>query len=365
MDGNTLGGGSGSPRYYDHIADQVGARAIVVSNGRQTVAMEVVDNEGLFNTYADQIRAKVARRRLPARQHPDSSPDDERLPTRSGSGGEGQECPSGTNAYFANYLVQQSALAIEQRLQQRARLYIRYAEAQEPANLRQCWSSYPFIDNQLMPVMQAVGTDGKVDRHARERQPARGDAGASTAGSRQNNRSALDAAIYARRGEALGLGRLAVLVPDSALEPDLGGVGIEMAGLGRKRRDARGLPAPGWVGGSRCPAPPRFVDEGHPAGCRTLFRRPGRRDQDAARLLQRDRGARPGPRRGRRGRARRAARRSSRTRSGPDTTTSASRSPTPCSRPPRPAERSPSDPRTRPGAAGREDAGRADRRDRR
>ena len=34
---------------------------------------------------------------------------------------------------------------------------IRYAEAKEPANLRQCWSSYPFVDNQLMPILQAVG----------------------------------------------------------------------------------------------------------------------------------------------------------------------------------------------------------------
>src|SRR5437016_477281 len=42
-DGDTLGGGSGSPRYYAHVADPVGARALVVSNGRRTVAIEVVD----------------------------------------------------------------------------------------------------------------------------------------------------------------------------------------------------------------------------------------------------------------------------------------------------------------------------------
>ena len=26
--------------------------------------------------------------------------------------------------------------------------------------MRQCWSSYPYVDDQLMPVLQAVGTDG-------------------------------------------------------------------------------------------------------------------------------------------------------------------------------------------------------------
>lgn len=44
-DGNLLGGGANTPRFYDHVADPVGARAMVVSNGRQTVAVEVVDQE--------------------------------------------------------------------------------------------------------------------------------------------------------------------------------------------------------------------------------------------------------------------------------------------------------------------------------
>ena len=39
---------------------------------------------------------------------------------------------------------------------------LRYAEAKEPANLRQCWSSYPFVDDQLMPTLQAVDGEGRV-----------------------------------------------------------------------------------------------------------------------------------------------------------------------------------------------------------
>src|SRR3954449_308653 len=48
-DGNLLGGGADSPRFYDHVADKVGARAMVVSHGGRTVAVEVLDNEGAFN----------------------------------------------------------------------------------------------------------------------------------------------------------------------------------------------------------------------------------------------------------------------------------------------------------------------------
>ena len=44
----------------NHVADPVSARALVVSNGRTKIAVEVVDNEGLFNVFANRIRAKVA-----------------------------------------------------------------------------------------------------------------------------------------------------------------------------------------------------------------------------------------------------------------------------------------------------------------
>ena len=60
-DGNLLGGGGNTPRFYDHVADQVGARAMVVSSGKRTIAVEVVDQEGLFNVYQQRIRAQVAK----------------------------------------------------------------------------------------------------------------------------------------------------------------------------------------------------------------------------------------------------------------------------------------------------------------
>ena len=68
-DGNLLGGGPDSPRFYDHVADKVGARAMVVSNGKRTIAVEVLDNEGAFNVYLQRIRRQVARRRGQPRWH--------------------------------------------------------------------------------------------------------------------------------------------------------------------------------------------------------------------------------------------------------------------------------------------------------
>src|SRR5947207_5944741 len=106
-DGNTLGGGSGAPRYYDHVADQVGARALVVANGTRTVALEVVDNEGLFNTYADRIRQKVAADGYRIDNIQISSTHDESAPDTIGLGGQ-DNVISGTNEYFADYLVQHS-----------------------------------------------------------------------------------------------------------------------------------------------------------------------------------------------------------------------------------------------------------------
>src|SRR5947209_4222867 len=160
-DGNFIGGGGGNPRYYDQVADQPGARAIVVSNGHQTVAIEVVDQEGLFNTYADRIRAQVRRDGYRLDSIQISATHDESAPDTLGLGG-ASPVTSGTNQYFVDYLVRKSALAIENADNARQPATISYAQASEPANLRQCWSSYPFIDDPLMPVMQAKAGDGSV-----------------------------------------------------------------------------------------------------------------------------------------------------------------------------------------------------------
>jgi hypothetical protein len=262
-DGDTLGGGSDAPRYYDHVADPAGARAVVVSNGRKTVAMEVVDNEGLFNVYADQIRAKVLADGYRLANIQISSTHDESAPDTIGLGGN-DEVISGTNEYFADHLVQQSALAIEQAYNNMVPAHIRYSEAQEPANLRQCWSSYPFIDNQLMPVMQAVGTDGNViatlasvSQHAE----TLGFNGGSQVDPGSPTKATLDQ-------EKLWVSADWPYWFRSALEQRYGGVGIEMAG------SVGSVETPEVWSGPLSRTPQKFIDEGHPAGCRTLFNSP-------------------------------------------------------------------------------------------
>ena len=262
-DGDTLGGGGNAPRYYDHVADPAGARAIVVSNGGQTVAMEVVDNEGLFNVYADEIRGRVAADGYHIDNIQISSTHDESAPDTIGLGGQ-DSILSGTNEYFANYLVQKSALAIEQAYDNMVPAHIRYAEAVEPSNLRQCWSSYPFIDNPLIPVLQAVADNGQtiatlasVSQHTETlgfNGGSQADPGAPTPTTldQENRWVSADWPYWFR----------------SALEQTYGGVGIEMAGT------VGSVETPEVWSTALSRTPQKFIDEGHPAGCRTLFTSP-------------------------------------------------------------------------------------------
>ena len=246
-DGNLLGGGSNTPRFYDHVADPVTARALVVSNGPRTMAVEVVDQEGLFNVYQQRIRDKVAADGF----HLDgifiSATHDESAPDSLGLGGVNSVI-SGTNAYFVDYLVAKGAQAIEQAVAAERPARIRYAEAIEPSNLRQCWSSYPFVDDQLMPSLQAVGLDGHV---------------IATLGD------------VSQHAETLGFNsdptQAAWITADwpnffrQSLETRYGGVGIEMAGSVGSNE------TPQVFSGDISRTPEQFVDASHPAGCRTLF----------------------------------------------------------------------------------------------
>ena len=245
--GNFLGGGGNTPRYYNHVADPVTARAMVVGNGRTTTAVEVVDNEGLFNVFADRIREKVLADgdRLGAIEI--SSTHDESAPDTIGLGGV-NAATSGTNPFYVDYLVNQSAAAIEAAYRAMQPARIRYVEAIEPANLRQCWSSYPYVDDPIMPTLQAVNAAG----HA-----------------------IVTLTSVSQHAETLGFNPDPVQADwvsgdwphffRDALQNAFGGVGIEIAGF------VGSVETPEVWSGSISRTPQQFVDEGHPAGCRTLF----------------------------------------------------------------------------------------------
>ncbi len=169
---------------------------------------------------------------------------------------------SSSNPYWVAYMERQSARAIADAWSSRRPATVHYGEAIEPATFRQCWSSYPFVDDQLVPVLQAVdaatgrtiATLADVSQHAETLGFNGGsaiDPGAPVPTTLQQEKTWLSAdwPYWFRR----------------QLESDLGGVGIEMAGSVGSNETPQVLPAPV----SRTPQ--QFVDAGHPAGCRTTF----------------------------------------------------------------------------------------------
>lgn len=257
-EGNLLGGGANTPRFFDHVADPVSARAMVVSARGKTIAVEVLDQEGLFNIYQDRIRAKVAADGYHLGGIFISATHDESAPDSLGLGGV-TETTSGVNNYWVNFMVDRSARAIERAYRHRRRATIRYTEVLEPRNVRQCWSSYPFVDDQHVPVLEAVGAHGRaiatlvsVSQHA------------ETLGF-NGGTPQLEAENDWVSSDWIGFFR-------SALQRRLGGVAIEMAGA------VGSVESPEVYRQAISRRPQQFIDASHPAGCRTLFRVGGATD---------------------------------------------------------------------------------------
>lgn len=252
-EGNLLGGGGNTPRFYDRVADPVTARAIVLANGRQKIAVEVVDQEGFFNIYQQQIRDRVRRDGHRLSNIFISATHDESAPDSLGLGGVTQTT-SGVNNYWVKYMVAQSALAIERADRALRPATIRYTEVLEPRDVRQCWSSYPFVDDQHIPVLQAVDRRGRaiatlasVSQHAE----TLGFNGGTPTLDAQQRWVSSDWVHFFR----------------ASLERRLGGVGIEMAG------SVGSVESPEVYSRAISRTPQQFIaGNSHPAGCRTLFK---------------------------------------------------------------------------------------------
>jgi hypothetical protein len=150
--------------------------------------------------------------------------------------------------WLFDWFIPKSAQAIEDAYGAQRPAHIHYAEAIEPANMRQCWSSYPYVDDQLMPVLQAVGTDWKpiatlasVSQHA------------ETLGFNSNE------------DEKTWLSADWPHFFRNALEQRYGGVAIEMAG------SVGSVESPQVFPNALSRVPQHFQDGNQPAGCRTMF----------------------------------------------------------------------------------------------
>jgi hypothetical protein len=158
--------------------DPISAQAVVFRAGERRAAMVTVNSIGIFDTTMDRIRAAAVREDPALRPadifisstHDESAPDPiglwgpdlsgEPPPVNQANGSLPAGVSSGVDEYYMSYLVDRVAAAVVAADRGARPAALRLAVARMPGNVQSCWSSYPFIDTGLMPVMQAVTTSG-------------------------------------------------------------------------------------------------------------------------------------------------------------------------------------------------------------
>jgi len=149
------------------------AQAVVLGSSNGRAAIVSVDSIGIFNVTAQQIRDEVSRLDPTLTNVFISSTHDESAPDPIGLWGpdaselpEHPETPaatsSGVDEYYMSFLVDRVAHAVVAADAARKPAKLAIATGSMPSNTQSCWSSYPFIDDQDMPVMQAKDKSGKV-----------------------------------------------------------------------------------------------------------------------------------------------------------------------------------------------------------
>lgn len=192
-----LAGGSGSNRWPETSADPgtnggldltnpvtgqvaspdpIDVHAVVFDVDGTRVAVVSVDSIGAFDSTFQQIRTEVAKVDTDiapnniffSSTHDESAPDpiglwgpdlsQEPAPVNQANSALPTSVASGVDNFYMNYLAHRAAGAIEEadsaRSMQPAELKV--VTARMPANAQSCWSSYPYVDTNLMPVLQAV-----------------------------------------------------------------------------------------------------------------------------------------------------------------------------------------------------------------
>jgi hypothetical protein len=170
-----VAGGSGQNHWPTSVEAGNGpaARALVFAVGTQRVALVSVDSIGLFNVTMDRIRAEVQRLDPGLSQVFISSTHDESAPDPIGLWGpdtselpEHPETPtavsSGVDEYYFKFLVDRVAHAVVSADAALRPATLDVAVGSMPSNTQSCWSSYPYIDDQALPVMQARDRSGEV-----------------------------------------------------------------------------------------------------------------------------------------------------------------------------------------------------------
>jgi hypothetical protein len=169
-----IAGGSGQNHWPTSVDPGNGpaAQAIVLAAGTSRAAIVSIDSIGMFNVTMDRIRAAVAQLDPNISQIFISSTHDESAPDPIGLWGpDGSDLPegetevalsSGVDEYYFNFLVDRVAHAVANADAAARPAKLAVANGSMPANTQSCWSSYPFIDDQSMPVLQARDRSGQV-----------------------------------------------------------------------------------------------------------------------------------------------------------------------------------------------------------
>src|SRR5205807_5752213 len=150
-----------------------GGRAVVIAAGTSRAAIVAVDSIGIFNVTIERIREQVKRLDPSLTQVFVSSTHDESAPDPIGLWGpdtselpEHPETPtavsSGVDEYYMTFLVERVAKAVVAADHARRKATLGAAVGAMPSNTQSCWSSYPYIDDQDMPVLQARDLGGNV-----------------------------------------------------------------------------------------------------------------------------------------------------------------------------------------------------------
>jgi hypothetical protein len=171
-----LAGGHGSNRWPLTVdpGNPVMASVMVLALGQTRIALVSVDSIGIFNVTMDAIRAQAKRFAPGVQQVFVSSTHDESAPDPIGLWGpDASDLPgsvstpsalsSGVDEYYMSFLAERVGSAVGTANNAARPAKLRLAVAHQPSNVQSCFSSYPYIEDELLPIMQAVdaGT-GKV-----------------------------------------------------------------------------------------------------------------------------------------------------------------------------------------------------------
>ena len=170
-----IAGGSGQNHWPETVEAGNGpaVRAIVLAAGTNRVAVVAVDSIGLFDVTIERIREEVKRLDPSLTQVFVSSTHDESAPDPIGLWGpdaselpEHPETPtavsSGVDEYYMAFLAERAGAAVVAADHARRKATLQAAVGTMPSNTQSCWSSYPYIDDQDMPLLQARDLGGNV-----------------------------------------------------------------------------------------------------------------------------------------------------------------------------------------------------------